>query len=79
MVLDQGEVWSWGENCYGALGHGNETALKNVFAPEKVPLDAAITKVSCGDRHTAMIDVNGKVHVCGSNEHGQLGLGYIDC
>ncbi len=31
--------------------------------------------VSCGDEHTLVVDVNGKVQACGSNDHGQLGNG----
>lgn len=75
VAVDQGEVYSWGEGKDGALGIGK---LQNAFAPQKVQVECLITKVDCGDRHTAMIDVTGKVLVCGANDHGQLGLGPVD-
>ena len=34
--------------------------------------------MSCGLEHTAMLDMGGRLFVCGSNQKGQLGLGDID-
>ena len=34
-----------------------------------------IGDLSTGQRHTCLVSVTGHVYSCGSNEHGQLGLG----
>jgi len=66
---DDGEVFSWGEGCHGALGTGK---LQDQFAPVKVnfPGNTKIVKIDSGLKHTAFLDVTGRIYVCGSNHQG---------
>ena len=76
-----GDVWSWGYNHKGQLGHGNTT---NLLVAKKISgLDAVtVTNLFVGNtRHAntyesvfALTDT-GAVYAWGSNLGGQLGLG----
>lgn len=80
----EGNVYSWGDNRFGQLGIDSEA---NSRKPRKVTKfkDIYIEKVACGDTHmlalsgTPFIKCNiaatGKVFACGSNSHGELGIG----
>lgn len=43
-----------------------------------VPADEFVTAIACGAYHTALCCQSGRVYVCGSNGHGQLGLGHCN-
>lgn len=66
-----GNLWTMGLNTYGQLGLG-DTNTTTSFS--QVPSVSAVSMVSCGDSHMAMI-INGSVWSCGLNSFGQLGLG----
>ena len=69
-----GSCWSWGSGAHGVLGHGDSN---DCFQPArvKVPGDEAVSFVSCGYSHAAVItDVAGLMTV-GRGEDGALGLG----
>jgi len=74
-VSANGEVFTWGMNSYGQLGHGDR---QNRNTPTKVQTlaDAAvkIAQVSCGRSHTIAVSDYGEVFTWGSNEFGQLGI-----
>eukprot|EP00826_Nyctotherus_ovalis_P059540 TRINITY_DN8289_c0_g1_i10.p1 TRINITY_DN8289_c0_g1~~TRINITY_DN8289_c0_g1_i10.p1 ORF type:complete len:890 (+),score=212.01 TRINITY_DN8289_c0_g1_i10:130-2670(+) len=72
-VTEHGEVYSWGLGDYGALGIGS---FETQWEPAKIAFvgKRRIVEVSCGARHSAMVDEGGKLLVAGSNESGQLGV-----
>jgi alpha-tubulin suppressor-like RCC1 family protein len=51
-LTKNGEVFSWGDNDYGQLGHGDREGRA---VPKKVESldELVITKISCGKIHTA--------------------------
>ena len=55
-----GEVFTWGHNAFGQLGHGDQ---KDRNVPTKVESLSRITisKIACGHYHTAVITDRGKV------------------
>ncbi len=57
-VLENGEVYAWGQGAFGATGLSK---LQDCFKPEKITFNAEqkITKVSAGLNHSAFIDVSG--------------------
>jgi len=71
---DPKDVWTWGFNRYGQLGHGDH---KDQLRPKKVRAltGRSIAQVICGSWHTVAITGNGIVYSWGWNEEGQLGLG----
>lgn len=75
-----GEVYSWGKNSYGELGHGdtihrpiatrinwfveNEIAIKEVIVP---------TSQRWEDSTVYFLTVDGRIYACGNNSQGQIG------
>jgi alpha-tubulin suppressor-like RCC1 family protein len=59
-LTKNGQVFSWGHNDYGQLGHDDR---EDRSVPTKVEsLDGlVITKVSCGQWHTAALTDNGDI------------------
>jgi alpha-tubulin suppressor-like RCC1 family protein len=81
-VTANGEVWSWGFNNYGQLGHG-DTANRGIAKRIEyfVTNNIQIAKVIPGrpnyyDYGTALfLTTDGKLYGCGFNESGNLGNG----
>ena len=69
-----GTCWSWGNGSHGVLGQGD---FKDCLRPAnvKVPDDEAVSYVSCGYSHTAVVTESGKLMTVGYGEDGALGLG----
>jgi alpha-tubulin suppressor-like RCC1 family protein len=59
-LTKNGQVFSWGPNGWGQLGHGD---MKHRGVPTKVEaLDGiVIIKISCGKYHTAAITNKGEI------------------
>ncbi|XP_038989188.1 PH, RCC1 and FYVE domains-containing protein 1-like isoform X2 [Phoenix dactylifera] len=76
LVTKQGEVFTWGEESGGRLGHGVGT---NVIHPRLVEFLAACNAdfVACGEFHTCAVSVAGELYTWGDGTHnvGLLGHG----
>jgi alpha-tubulin suppressor-like RCC1 family protein len=59
-LTKKGQVFTWGDNDYGQLGHGDREGRR---VPTKVEsLDGlVITKISCGVGYTAALTENGEM------------------
>lgn len=75
-ISNQGKLFTWGSGKWGQLGHS--VRLDERF-PRKVEVERSkmgnFIRVACGDRHTAVINDEGRVITMGSGQHGQLGHG----
>uniref|UniRef100_A0A8C5LWE2 BTB domain-containing protein n=1 Tax=Leptobrachium leishanense TaxID=445787 RepID=A0A8C5LWE2_9ANUR len=60
-VLVYGDLYSWGNNVHGQLGHGS--------------LIPKVIKVSCGTYHSLALTSEGEVFAWGNNNFGQVGCG----
>eukprot|EP01130_Rhizamoeba_saxonica_P017942 TRINITY_DN8847_c0_g1_i1.p1 TRINITY_DN8847_c0_g1~~TRINITY_DN8847_c0_g1_i1.p1 ORF type:complete len:758 (+),score=135.46 TRINITY_DN8847_c0_g1_i1:1-2274(+) len=69
-LLENGDIFSWGYNGFGELGHGNTT---NLTEPRLIPMENPIKSISCGANHTIVLDVKGFLWSWGCNQSGQLG------
>ncbi len=71
IMLDMGELFTWGLGEYGALGVNSRD---NLWSPMRVAFpdvpNAHIQRASCGTKHTAIIDDKGRLYTAGSNENG---------
>ena len=74
MVIRQdGTLWAWGDNGFGALGLG--TGSGTVTVPTQVGTDINWARVSGGLNHTVAIKSDGSLWSWGRNSVGQLGRG----
>ena len=69
-----GAVWSWGDENYGKLGHGDE---QEQLLPKKVEAFAGrrVVAVSAGEDHSLAITADDAVFTWGKGEDGCLGHG----
>lgn len=65
-----GELYLWGRNSSGQLGLENP---QNVLSPQESSL-INVKQVVCGDDHTLVLTVEGRLYATGSKEHGVLGI-----
>jgi alpha-tubulin suppressor-like RCC1 family protein len=80
-VKNDGSLWVWGSNQYGARGDG--TSGDNIASPVQVPIPNRITTPSRLGKHAvavgagvyATIDTDGQVWTWGVNWNGRLGNG----
>ncbi|WP_151734150.1 RCC1 domain-containing protein [Paenibacillus tengchongensis] len=70
VLLNNGDVYTFGYNGYGLLGNGTNSS--NTYVPRKVAGNAK--KVGAGYTHSMYIAVNGDLYACGRNYYGQLGV-----
>jgi alpha-tubulin suppressor-like RCC1 family protein len=69
-VLDQGEVWAFGDPSFGQLGNGSSVRF---WTPVKTKLSAAANLVSAGEYGGAAIGSDGMLSTWGDDSRGQLG------
>ncbi|CAA2975577.1 PH, RCC1 and FYVE domains-containing 1-like [Olea europaea subsp. europaea] len=76
LVTRQGEVFTWGEECGGRLGHGIE---KDFSRPQLVEFLAVtnVEFVACGEFHTCAVSTSGDLYTWGDGiqNAGLLGHG----
>ncbi|XP_057459832.1 PH, RCC1 and FYVE domains-containing protein 1-like [Actinidia eriantha] len=76
LVTRQGEVFTWGEESGGRLGHGIE---KDFSRPRLVEFLAVtnVDFVACGEYHTCAVSTSGDLYTWGDGAHnaGLLGHG----
>ncbi|KAA3672007.1 uncharacterized protein DEA37_0002828 [Paragonimus westermani] len=67
-------LYGWGaceDNQFGSQNKGCEY----VMSPQKIDVRICgnIASISCGYKHTLILNADGEVFSCGGNEYGQLG------
>jgi alpha-tubulin suppressor-like RCC1 family protein len=72
LVDSQGDVWCWGNNSNGQLGHNVDGDHLQLV---RIPGLPAVQKVTVGSNFTCALAVGGSVYCWGSNSVGQLGDG----
>ncbi|CAN1256387.1 PH, RCC1 and FYVE domains-containing protein 1 [Linum perenne] len=76
LVTRQGEIFSWGEEHGGRLGHGHE---RNFSRPRLVEVLAVtnVEFVACGEHHTCAVASSGDLYTWGDGSYnaGLLGHG----
>ena len=74
LIDFEGNLWTFGNNKHGQLGHGDES---NINAPKITNTIKDIEQISygsCGQHFLAKNSQN-QIFVTGQNDHGQLGTG----
>eukprot|EP00276_Gloeochaete_wittrockiana_P002422 CAMPEP_0184673504 /NCGR_PEP_ID=MMETSP0308-20130426/86719_1 /TAXON_ID=38269 /ORGANISM="Gloeochaete witrockiana, Strain SAG 46.84" /LENGTH=980 /DNA_ID=CAMNT_0027121001 /DNA_START=111 /DNA_END=3050 /DNA_ORIENTATION=+ len=76
MAISQsGDVWSWGEGKWGALGHGRRQTVDEPLVISSLS-GASVVDISCGTLHSAAVTGAGEVFTWGHGDGGQLGHEY---
>lgn len=75
LVTKQGEIFSWGEESGGRLGHGAEV---DVFHPKLIETlnGVNIEFVACGEYHTCAVTYSGDLYTWGDGTHNSGLLGH---
>lgn len=75
-VLADGQVWTWGSDSHGQLGHGVASHIPGSHPHQVTGLPAATwTSVACGGTTCYALDSVGDVYAWGANDAGQVGDG----
>lgn len=77
-LKNDGTVWTWGSNLFGALGDGlTSDSLNNndSYTPVQVLIPSGMTAISAGSSHMLALKGDGSVWSWGWNSNGQLGNG----
>jgi len=72
VLLEGGEVFTWGKGGFGRLGHGDS---KPSTSPRPVPISHHCVQVACGFAYTAVVTSCGQAYAWGAGENGRLGVG----
>lgn len=75
LVTKQGEMFSWGEESGGRLGHGAEV---DVFHPKLIDTLSGmnVELVACGEYHTCAVTYSGDLYTWGDGTHNSGLLGH---
>ncbi|MCX7175870.1 MAG: hypothetical protein NT159_18480 [Proteobacteria bacterium] len=71
-IKSDGSLWAWGDNTYGQLGTGTNTAT---LTPVQVGAATGYASVTAGYFHSVALKSDGTLWAWGRNDHGQLGDG----
>ncbi|KAM1102738.1 hypothetical protein ACFX19_011530 [Malus domestica] len=76
LVTKQGEIFSWGEESGGRLGHGVDTDVSHPKLIETLSR-MNVELVACGEYHTCAVTLSGDLYTWGDGTHhfGLLGHG----
>ncbi|KAL0435338.1 UNVERIFIED_CONTAM: PH, RCC1 and FYVE domains-containing protein 1 [Sesamum radiatum] len=74
LVTKQGEIFSWGEESGGRLGHGVDA---DVLHPKLIDAlsNTNIELVACGEYHSCAVTLSGDLYTWGDGHFGLLGHG----
>ncbi|KAF5816384.1 putative regulator of chromosome condensation 1/beta-lactamase-inhibitor protein II [Helianthus annuus] len=74
LVTKQGEMFSWGEELGGRLGHGIDS---DVLHPKLIDSlsNTNIELIACGEYHTCAVTLSGDLYTWGEGHFGILGHG----
>ena len=73
-IMEDGEIYTWGNGSNGRLGHGNQTHRSTPKRVEGLAGKKA-KHVACGGYHTLVCTEDGRVYSFGRGSYGQLGHG----
>ncbi|KAH0954749.1 hypothetical protein HN011_008203, partial [Eciton burchellii] len=73
LLLQNGEVYTFGSNIYGQLGVGD---LVIHAGPVQVKLPTIAIQIAAGSNHTVILTSKGEVYTFGAYQKGQLGMNW---
>lgn len=55
LSTEEGQLYSWGSNSEGQIGHGDEIDDDSCAIPTKVKIRGKVVSVACGYYHMAVV------------------------
>lgn len=74
LYLEDGQLFTWGQNTNGQLGLGKGESSKLFPQPLKSLAGIPLAKITAGGDHSFALSLSGAVFGWGKNKAGQLGL-----
>ena len=74
-VTSTGSLYAWGSNRHRQLGLAGKSHAAPVLVAIGKNKPVGLAAVATSSAHTLAVSTTGTVYACGSNQHGQLGLG----
>lgn len=68
------QLYVWGCDSHGQLGLPQNTGVRAHNLPKQISVLHSIRTISCGEKHMAMITLEGDVLTQGCNADGKLGI-----
>jgi alpha-tubulin suppressor-like RCC1 family protein len=77
FLTKDGKVYGIGENSKGELGDGKlrSTLIPSAMDTSNISGNKTVTQVACGNLHTVILTVEGRIYSFGDNTFGQFGDG----
>lgn len=72
-ICEDGQLFTWGWNQRGTLGHPPETKTENTPSQVKALANVKIVQAAIGGWHCLAVDDQGRAYAWGGNEYGQCG------
>ncbi|ANQ08597.1 Guanidine nucleotide exchange factor [Plasmodium coatneyi] len=73
-LLQQGELYTWGNAESGKVGLGADYTQGAILLPRRINLTNKVHRCSLGNSHTLILTNSNELYVCGSAISGKLGL-----
>ncbi|MDQ0361850.1 DUF7927 domain-containing protein [Breznakia pachnodae] len=74
-IDEDGQIWGWGYNSFGALGTGSIATSQTTPVKISVPTGTKFVAMTAGDHQFHAIDENGDIWSAGYQYQGRLGNG----
>ncbi|XP_002985532.2 probable E3 ubiquitin-protein ligase HERC4 [Selaginella moellendorffii] len=76
-LTGSGDVYSFGQGTFGALGHGTTESCSSPVIVDSL-WGLGIVQIACGDNHSCALTVEGQLFSWGRGKYGQLGCGSVE-
>eukprot|EP00924_Labyrinthula_sp_SR-Ha-C_P008248 augustus_masked-scaffold_11-processed-gene-7.57-mRNA-1 protein AED:0.14 eAED:0.88 QI:0/-1/0/1/-1/1/1/0/463 len=73
LLTRDGNLYSWGANTSGQLGIGSYSKIEPLPKEIKLPMNRFPVLITCGNKHSVILDIRGEVLCFGENGMGQTG------
>ena len=79
IYTENDELYGFGKNDSNQIGFNRDNGCFFVYKPLLInyKFNSKLKSIKCGENHSLFLTINGNVHGCGSNIHGQLSYQYI--